>query len=109
MIFAILLIPSLLASWFCYWFSTVFPSLSNRTSRIICMACPIVIALLLAAIAYTMLGASGTEFAIPEHPRWVLGGSFCIVAVLIVIPTLLLAFAFAKPGKTSGGGGNRQV
>jgi len=104
LIFAILLIPSLLASWFCYWFSSVFPSLSNRTSRIICIACPFVLAILFAVIVYATLGASGTDFEIPDHPRWVVGGLLVTVAALLVIPTLLLAFAAAKPSKSPGGG-----
>ena len=93
MIFAILLIPSILASWFCYWFSSVFPSLSNRTSRIICIACPFVSAILLAVIISTTLGDAGTDLQIPARPRWVVGSLLVTIAAVLVIPTLLLAFA----------------
>jgi predicted Na+-dependent transporter len=95
-IFAILLIPSLLASWFCYWFSSVFPFLSNRTSRIICIACPAVLAILLAVIVSNTLGASGTDFPIPDHPRRTIPALIVAIAAVLVIPTLLLAFAAAR-------------
>jgi hypothetical protein len=106
MIFAILLIPSLLASWFCYWFSSVFPSLSNRTGKIICIACPLVLAILLAAIFITTPGVPGTVFEISDHPRWVVGGLLIAIAATLVIPTLLLAFAAAKFSVKSGSSGS---
>ena len=96
MIFAFLLIPSLLASWFCYWVSTVFPSLSNRTSRIICIACPFVSAILLAVIASTLFGASSTDSQIPDWPARAIGGLLVAIAALLVVPTLLLALAATK-------------
>jgi hypothetical protein len=95
-IFAILLIPSLLASWFCYWFSSVFPSLSNRTSKIICIACPIITAILLAVIVSATLGDAGTDFQIPDHPRKVIPALLVAITAMLVIPTLLLAFADAR-------------
>jgi hypothetical protein len=96
MIFATLIIPSILASWFCYWFSSVFPSLSNRTSRIICAACPFVTAIILAVVDSATLGFFSADFPIPDHPRWVIPSVLIAIAVLLVIPTLLLAFAVAK-------------
>lgn len=96
MIFALLLIPSLLASWFCYWFSSIFPSLSNRTSKIICIACPFVSAILLGIFASTALEAPVVDFEVPYRTGWVIGGTIIAVAALLVVPTLLLAFAAAR-------------
>jgi hypothetical protein len=108
-IFAILLIPSLLASWFCYWFATVFPSLSNRTSKIICVACPFVLAILLAVIFSVTDAGTDSFFEIHHYPGMKLGAPFVGIAAVLVIPTLLLAFAAAKPSNPSRGGENRQV
>jgi len=107
-IFSILLIPSLPASWFCYWFSSVFPSLSNRTSRIICLACPLVIAIVLAVIANPTLGASGTDFELPDRPIRAIPALLVAIGAFLVIPTLLLAFAATNLSKHSGSGENHQ-
>jgi hypothetical protein len=108
-IFAILLIPSLLASWFCYWFSSVFPSLANRTSRIICIACPFVLAILLAVIFSISLGESGADFSIPDHPKRVIPALLVAIATVLVIPTLLLAFAATKLRRDSENRKKRQA
>lgn len=110
MIFAILLLPSILASWFCYWFSSVFPSLSNRTSRIICIACPFVTALILAIVLSTTLDLPATNFEmIPHRPGTVIGSLFVAIAAVFVFPTLLLAFAAARLKNHFSGNGNRQA
>jgi hypothetical protein len=88
-----MLIPCMLASWFCYWFASVFPSLSNRTSRIICIVSPFVIAILLAVIVSSTFGDPFADFQIPDRPKWVVGGLLVTIAAVLVIPTLLLAFA----------------
>ena len=97
MVFAILLIPSLLASWFCYWFSSVFPSLSNRTSKIICIAGPFVAAILFAVIEISTSDGSDPDFLIPHYPGVKQGAQFVAIAAVLVIPTLLFAFATARP------------
>jgi len=107
MIVLILLIPSILASWFCYWFSGVFPSLSSRTSKIICIACPFVSAILLGIFASTALEAPVVDFEVPYRTGWVVGGTIVAVSAVLVIPTLLLAYAAGMLRKHSSGG-NRQ-
>lgn len=102
MIFAILVIPSLLASWFCYWFTSVFPSLSNRTSKIICIVCPFVFAILLAVIVSPTFGDIGADLQIPYRPKWVVGGLLVTIAAILVVPTLLLAYASTKLQRRPG-------
>ena len=99
MIVALLLVlPTLLATWFCYWFMGSFGPLWNRASRIVSLVCPLLVAVFLSILAEVLdLGVNVSEMlALSEvHVRirgGILGGIVLALTFLLILPTLAFAF-----------------
>jgi hypothetical protein len=94
----LLVVPTLLATWFCYWFMGSFGPLWNRASRITSLVCPLLVAIFLSTLAEALeLNANATDLlALSEthvHIRGgVLGGIVLALTFVLILPTLAFAF-----------------
>jgi hypothetical protein len=105
----LLVVPTLLATWFCYWFVGSFGPLWNRASRIVSLVCPLLVAISLSILAGIFdwdLNATDILALSETHAYMrggVLGGIILALTFLLILPTLGFAFfagSIAK-GKTA--------
>jgi hypothetical protein len=94
----LLVVPTLLAAWFCYWFMGSFGPLWNRASRIASLVCPLLVTLFLSILAEALdLDANATDMLaltqVHAHIRGgVLGGITLALTFVLILPTLAFAF-----------------
>jgi len=106
---ALLLLATIISTWFCYWFLRAFSSVWNRASQIASLVCPAVVALIFAAFASTVLGSSGMDIDFPtgwrgrEIKALVLG-----FAIFITAPSLAIAWIAGSWSSKGSSKGQRQ-
>jgi hypothetical protein len=105
----LLVVPTVLATWFCYWFMGSFGHLWNRASRITSLVCPLLVAIFLSTLAEALeLDANATDvLALSEvhaHVRGgVLGGIVLALTFVLILPTLAFAFFAGSLAKSKTG------
>ena len=92
-----LFVSCLLAMWFCYWATGAFSTLRNRTCRIACFVCPVVLSALLIAFPGVILNPLG-DFT---NSLKLLSGRdqaalTIFLVILLLVPTLLLVNLVAQ-------------
>ena len=99
----LVIVPSLLAGWVCYWFGSVFPLLSGRVSRIVCLVCPVLFSVGFALVVGEVLGASGTEIQFSDRPEKGLAALLLAITLVLVLLTLPIALLAGRIQSRAGG------
>jgi hypothetical protein len=98
MIYALpMLVACIMAAFFCYLIAGTFSSLRNRACRMVCLACPVLLAALLVAFPDALLNPLNEFLHSLRRFRYDAGTSLAIIAAsLLVVLTLLLTNLVAQ-------------
>ena len=85
-----LAIACLIAMWFCYWVTRAFSARSNRACRIASLACPVLLAILVAVFPDVILNPLGDFLAGLHYLSSKVEAFPVVLAALLTVPTLLI-------------------